>query len=423
MSRRGRTLVLFLVLTWFAALATGRGFLFNLGYLWLGLLAVAFVWSWSSLRGLELVRRPRGQRAQVGRVFEERIALRNRSWWPKLWVEVHDESELPDHRASAVKVSLGRREEWSWVVRTACRRRGRFRIGPARLVAGDPFGLFPRSRLIPEAYSLVVLPLAKPIPNFVSPSGRLSGGEALRRRTHQVTTNAAGVRDYAPGDGFNRIHWPSSARRDRLIVKEFELDPLADVWIVLDSHRGSQASREDPTPSPLRGRLVPEQFELPPSTFEYAVAAAASLCMFFLQRSRAVGLVAAGDTRVSVLPQRGDSQLYRLMETLAVLESDGELRFADVIRLETRGIPKGSTVVLISPSGEISLLDPLRLLHRSGLFPVLIHLARETFGGPASEWDLADAARRLGIPGYSLRCGDPIEKSLWERSPRPLWAA
>jgi len=145
--------------------------------------------------------------------------------------------------------------------------------------------------------------------------------------------------------------------------------------------------------------------------------------MFFLQRSRAVGLVAAGDTRVSVLPQRGDSQLYRLMETLAVLESDGELRFADVIRLETRGIPKGSTVVLISPSGEISLLDPLRLLHRSGLFPVLIHLARETFGGPASEWDLADAARRLGIPGYSLRCGDPIEKSLWERSPRPLWAA
>ena len=40
-------------------------------------------------------------------------------------------------------------------------------------------------------------------------------GEALRRRTHYVTTNAAGVRDYAPGDSFGRIHWPSTARRNR----------------------------------------------------------------------------------------------------------------------------------------------------------------------------------------------------------------
>jgi uncharacterized protein (DUF58 family) len=42
------------------------------------------------------------------------------------------------------------------------------------------------------------------------------------------------VRDYEPGDSFSRIHWRSTARRDRLVVKEFELDPLADIWIVPD---------------------------------------------------------------------------------------------------------------------------------------------------------------------------------------------
>ena len=90
---------------------------------------------------------------------------------------------------------------------------------------------------------IIVYPPTVPIHRFATPIGTLSGGEAVRRRAHFVTTNAAGVRDYQPGDSFNRIHWRSSARKDRLLVKEFELDPLADVWIFLDLSRGSLVER------------------------------------------------------------------------------------------------------------------------------------------------------------------------------------
>ena len=78
--------------------------------------------------------------------------------------------------------------------------------------------------------------------------GILPGGDALRRRTHYVTTNASGVRDYAPGDSYSRIHWRSTARRDRLIVKEFELDPLADIWIVPDMSVFGHTSAKDSSP-------------------------------------------------------------------------------------------------------------------------------------------------------------------------------
>jgi uncharacterized protein (DUF58 family) len=50
----------------------------------------------------------------------------------------------------------------------------------------------------------------------------------------------ASVRDYAPGDSFNRIHWPSTARTGQLIVKEFELDPMADIWLFLDLEKRVQ---------------------------------------------------------------------------------------------------------------------------------------------------------------------------------------
>ncbi len=72
----------------------------------------------------------------------------------------------------------------------------------------------------------------------------LSGGEARHRRTYQLTSNVAGVRDYVHGDSLNRIHWPSSARAGRLIAKEFELDPTADIWLYLDLFQGAEAAMD-----------------------------------------------------------------------------------------------------------------------------------------------------------------------------------
>src|SRR4030042_3015017 len=112
-----------------------------------------------------------------------------------------------------------------------------------------------------------------------SPPGLLPGGEALRRRTHQVTPNAAGVREYSTGGPLNRIHERSTARRGRLIVKEFELDPLADVWIFLDAAEYVQASLPQPGMDTMVKDLWKQsaKIPLPPSTEEYAICTAAYL--------------------------------------------------------------------------------------------------------------------------------------------------
>lgn len=139
---------------------------------------------------------------------------------------------------------------------------------------------------------------------FPNPPGLLPGGEALRRRTHQVTPNAAGVREYFHGDPLNRIHWLSTARRNRLMVKEFELDPLADVWVFLDAAQSTQ--HELPRP-PLDFKIQDLwqrniKIELPPSTEEYGVSTAASLVRDYLRRGRSVGLVSSG-SYLTLLPQ------------------------------------------------------------------------------------------------------------------------
>ena len=110
------------------------------------------------------------------------------------------------------------------------------------LTSGDPLGIFRFTRETPDTASLVVTPAdGRPARASARPTGYLPGGESVHRRTPYVTSSVSGVRDYVPGDSINRIHWPSTARTGRLISKEFELDPLADVWMFLDMYEDAHA--------------------------------------------------------------------------------------------------------------------------------------------------------------------------------------
>jgi uncharacterized protein (DUF58 family) len=419
---------------------TGRAIFASLSVLFAGVLAVARLWSWASLRGLHLERSSRSLTSQVGRVFEESLALSNHSLIPKLWVEVRDDSDLPGwwasaraiglstggeegdfrgHRASAVAAGLGRGQTWLWTARTICTRRGRFRLGPTTLLASDPFGLFPARRRAGEVSEIVVLPPAVPLASFPVPAGRLTGGEALRRRTYQVTPNAAGVRDYAHGDSLSRIHWKSTARRGRLISKEFELDPMSDSWVVLDGQRVmhfAEAGAEEPLGA---GKAVGRQLRLPPSTEEYMIAAAASIALFLLSRNRATGLLGYGESRLVVQPERGEAQLFRILEALAGFQSDGAVDLTDVFRIEASWFPRGAAILVVTPNIRDDLVYELLELRRRGLAPVATLIEPEDFGSRRSSRGLALALAEAGIAVRVVRRGQPLEQSLGQPSGGP----
>src|SRR5690606_28635019 len=168
---------------------------------------------------------------------------------------------------------------------------------------------------------VIVYPATVPINHVELPVGLISGGDAQRRRAHFVTTNAAGVRDYVPGDSFNRIHWATTARKDKLMVKEFELDPLVDIWLFVDFSASSLV--EDPSVQ-RAGRfnnIVPTSQDIPPSTEEYNVVIAASLAKYFIDSERALGFAAYTPHREIHQPERGNRQLTRILQTLAVARS------------------------------------------------------------------------------------------------------
>jgi uncharacterized protein (DUF58 family) len=269
--------------------------------------------------------------------------------------------------------------------------------------------------------AIVVYPATLDLPIFSPPVGTLSGGDAMQRRTHHVTTNVAGTREYAPGDSFNRIHWRSFARTDRLIVKEFELDPTSDVWIFLDMERDVQSAPwwvKDGKKQPIEeeteeGDLSALWFtnhtpKLASSTEEYAVSMASSIAKYYLNRQRAVGFVAYGNQREIVQPDRGERQLTRLLEALAVLRADGRTPLGEVLAVEGARLGRNTSLVIITPSVDLSWIRFVREIKRRGMHTIAVLADNSSFGGYGDARLAASELQSGGIPTYIVRAGDDL---------------
>lgn len=383
MSRLRGTVLLSLAML-VGGLATGRTMFYNVFFLLLGVIILSYLWAWAGVNWLRLTRHTRSRRAQVGQAIEEVFELRNTGSLPKLWLEVIDGSNLPGHRASHVATNIPSDTAYAWTTRTYCLERGRYRLGPITLISSDPFGLFTIQRNLRRTTNVVVYPATFELQSFPLPTGTISGGDALRRRTHLITPNASGVRDYQAGDSFNRIHWPSSARKNRLIVKEFELDPMSDVWLVLDMaasvHYGDRHFDAQQILNQAHSS-EPPTLELPPSTEEYCISLAASVAQHFLRRDQAVGLVTVAQSWEFVQADRGERQIMKILETLSVLRAEGRIPLHEILHSETTRLPRGATVIIVTSSVDVRWVRTARYLARSGLRVAAVLVDPQTFGG------------------------------------------
>ena len=249
-------------------------------FLYSSVLLAIFAWGWTRLviSKLTFERVAREQRANVGDVFEETFKLNNRGVLPAPWIEIVNKTTLPFAAGSRLFTLVLGKQLRSYMARTWLTRRGRFELGPTRITVGDPFGLFATSKEYKSKDSLIVFPMIHEIYSFQTPQGVLTGGQVIRKKSPDITPHAAGVREYVHGDAMKRIHWATSARRNRLMVKEFEQDPQAEIWLYLDAHQiVHYQKRHEQQEMALHDMLLAKRpkIKLPPSTLEYGVSIAA----------------------------------------------------------------------------------------------------------------------------------------------------
>ncbi len=381
--------------------------------LFLQLVSPARVWSWS-LVGLGLLiiigflwarnlrdhvilgRRVIGTWVVVGDELAEEFTLTNHGRLPVLWAEVRDHSAVPGYTTNRVE-SVGMEAQRRWTYAGVCERRGVFRLGPTDLRMADPFGFFEVTQQYPSTTTIMVYPRASHLPDLDLPRGRASGRSAAALRSPAETIDVGGLRDYLPGDTLRRVHWKASARRDRLMVREFDREPSGDLWLIADMDADVQAGHAAE------------------ATQEYAVVLAASLAAQYARQGerRAVGLVTSGQNPVLLPPGRGQAHLWRMLQALAEAEPAPGRPLARVLDELARTLGSGLTLVIITPSQDPAWVGPLLGLLERGNAPAVLLLDSHSFDPPCgTEAGLAGmrgllAAQR--IPHYVLAQGFPFQ--------------
>ncbi|TFG69211.1 MAG: DUF58 domain-containing protein [Thermomicrobiales bacterium] len=393
MIRKFELLVVAVVLV-VAAFSTAQPFLFYLLYLSILVIGGSYVLVRLGLSDLEAGYAVSQLHGHVGDRMRVTYTLRNTSWMPKPWLEIHNPTTLPGGLPGRA-ITLRGRAERSWLIRAPLSRRGHFRVEPLHIRTGDPFGFFEASATVGQGISIVVYPRIEALPRWRLPTAALEGSHATPVRTLQTTPMATSVRPYAPGDAMNRIHWKTTARHGEIQVKEFDLEQTADAWIVLDLQRDIQTGRGDE------------------STVEAAVRVAASVADRALQENRAVGLTVNVGRTAYLPPDRGGRQHLKIMQLLAAVEAEGNAPLIETLITTVGRLRRGMTAVIITASLDPSWVRPLASLRNRGVACVVV-----TIDAAAYERFRPDSDAPAGVAPAAL----PSDQEADERAAKRLRA-
>lgn len=241
-------------------------------------------------------------RVEAGGTAQVQVALGNDGRTTgRLLVEEGLPEELGSRRGFEVDpLPTGGRTTLDYLIRTTAR--GRFPVGPVRVHVADRLGMVDVEQELDSRDSLLVTPRTVPLPR-IPLTGRWAGtGDNRARELLGGGSPDVTIREYRLGDDLRRIHWPSSARNDELMVRREEQEWQLRCTLLLD-HRLDRH----------RGRGLD-------SSWEAAVSAAASIVQHLAAQGFEVRLVtAAGAAAAPEWHGGGTLAAHEQLERLAVL--------------------------------------------------------------------------------------------------------
>lgn len=281
--------------------------------------------------------------------------------------------------------------------------RGRHRFAPVRLAITDPFGLAEATLALDEQQALVVYPRLTELERlfFDGAAGANDGRRLLLRRP--VGYEIHSVRDYQQGESLRRVHWPSTARRGALMVKELEDSPRDEVAVLLDGDAAAVAG-------------------LPPdSAFDAAVRAAGSILLAQVRRGRRCVLVLNSAERGTQAVSSDGPEWQQALELLAAAEPDSPQPAAALLESGVGPAARALELVVVTSRIEPRLVNRLleRALTRRSV--ALVHVETASFAGQPRrpEPDLL-RLQAAGVPIAVVRRGEELAAALEGATPREV---
>ena len=333
LTREGKYFVGITVGIGLAAINTGNNLLYLLlGWL-LSVIIASGILSDVCLRAVSLTRKA-PKRIYANRPFlMELQAMNMKKRLASYSLEVEDicEGQPVDKRCYFLQIPEGKKQHTAY--RHTISKRGIYAFQGFRISTKFPFGLFRKSRKSLVSDDILVFPSTHAV-SLPPPRSQLLGDN--QSSTVGRRGEFFGLREYRDGDDRRSIHWRSTAREGKLLVREYEDESQRRITLLIDN-------------------ALPEtRGEVEEQALEDAISFCASLAQAYLEKGYALRLIG----RALLVPfAAGDMQIQRVLRALALLETKTE---DDAFSAE---VAPRSEAVLIVPKGIRSGRRPGQVSH------------------------------------------------------------
>ncbi len=350
-------------------------------------------------------------RAEEGETIIFHVEISNRGLLPRFMVELVD--HLPFVGASTGPLTHGEKMlgvvayvpgggNRRFDVPVICEKRGFYRLGPVGLTSSFPLGLAEarQSRnegvqyltIYPDIFIIMTLPL------LGAQSQIHRGGYLLPEGSGAA--EFSGLREYRRGDNPRHVHWPTTAKLNELMIKEFEPLASACLYVVLDRARGTNVGQ---------GKQA---------SFEYAVRIAGSIAKYACNNNIPTRLVGEGEELLYLPAGTGEYHYQGILDELAIVDANGVTPYAKVLQKVAMDCRHGETVVAFiseADHGLVETLQALALLRARGAHLFAVVLERNSFESPDKLAGNTTATAMaslldLGATCLQVRRGDDLVK-------------
>jgi len=374
------------------AMITGFQPLFWLLYVIVGGAVLGYLWAWLQSRGLETHVQELSIHPHVGQTAYLRVVVREKVGLPRVGLRAHLVGDFI--AVGEEDFSVPSRGTTTWTVSGLCRRRGLNTIGALAMVSSDPCGLVRLECCVGQPQSILVYPATVELSRAIV-QGQATGaelGEVGQLMGHSPA--ASMVRQYITGDSLTRIHWPTTARLDQLMTKEFEGAGINEIWLFVDLQEDVQAGTGDD------------------STEEYSVTIAASLARGLIESGHAVGMATQGDQFYRIVPSKDPDHLWALLRALALVRARGRTPLSTLMAQGGADMGPGTVAVVVMPWLSQNVGSVFQFLTRRGILVVPVLLDVASFGRATDPYRHTDTPIETQEWSFVIRRGDDLSVSL-----------
>jgi len=272
-----------------------------------------------------------------------------------------------------------------------CHPRGVYPVGPAVVQVRDPFALTEAAGVAGTIDRLVVFPAVEDLDGLPMGRGRDPSVNASRASfAHTGGDDFFTLREYQHGDDLRRVHWPSTARRGELMIKQLEMPWQSRASVLLDPRRDAYADAD---------------------AFEHAVGGAASVLRHLFRNGYTPTLWLGNGSGTIVGTPGGYAAA---MEEFAAVEPTSSIDLGIAAERLRRDGTTGGVLVLMSGRPDEALIGMYRSLGRD--FTRTIVMA----SGPGMEGLMGPFSRA----GATVMAAAPGERwaGVWHRGMERAWS-